>query len=668
MTLTLAEPEAVMLPGMFRWSCRKGEVVRGEGVPCAASGTDRAEYERHMRAGHGLKSCGAAKLIKLSKNAPAATLGKPVLPVLGDITWTEHDTGERSGQFWANGPYLRTVWVMPYEAAPWERGRARPVLLRVEQDGSVHVHYRNPADHRDWQKHAELMAHWGVTVAEPSEAESHEDAPAEAVDVYDVQQDEIVSVPRAEAAAGIARYGRSLGEGTPACGEYERRALEVARGDDDDTEPDESATEAGAQTGDAMSIGGAFIHAAERAAAETARAGVRAAVHSAMRQPSAVVSATQNGYGDDLAAKLRETHARNVARREARQQGTRTAELAVREGVVVEYDSDPPEPINGAELLGHLAGYFGNYVAFPSTAAHVTVSLWNAAAAARDRDDSGIGPLIWRALALLGLTSSENKSGKSTVMDLTGYVQGVKRPLKITGRSLAQKLGRKHEAVMLDEAKVTFGAGAASRDVQAVMLGAYSRGGTWDYTSGNADKSIPCFGPVVYAAKDELITATGEQLIDIFDRTIFIRMKRAKTLKPQTDEQAEDDGALLGQSLAEWTSSVKHQLKARARELADLDYQASLAAAETGREVDGRRPQIWRPLLAVADVAEGPWPSLARQAMRELTDGAPALEAASKMDQVSQRAKRWSAPAFLGGAPAAPAEDLDDDYDDVDDL
>lgn len=328
-------------------------------------------------------------------------------------------------------------------------------------------------------------------------------------------------------------------------------------------------------------------------------------------------------------------------------------------GVAV-YDSEPPEPIDGAELLGHLAAYFGTYVEFPSVAAHVTVSLWNAAASARERDDSGIGPLIWRALALLGLTSSENKSGKSTVMDLTGMVLGVQRPLKITGRTCAHKLGSKHQALLLDEAKVTFGAGAASRDVQAVMLGAYSRRGTWEYQRGNASVEIPCFGPVAYAAKDELITATGEQLVDIFDRTIFIRMRRPASLRPQPDDQAEEDGAMLGDALAQWTSAVGPLLRERARELADLDYRASMGAAEDGREIDARRPQIWRPLLAVADVAGGPWPKLARQAMRELTEGAATIEGTRKLSSLRDRSARWAPVSFL----ASPAQDDEDDGED----
>ena len=50
--------------------------------------------------------------------------------------------------------------------------------------------------------------------------------------VYDEQADEIREVTRKEAAAGLMRFARSLGPGTPACGEWERKALAMARGED----------------------------------------------------------------------------------------------------------------------------------------------------------------------------------------------------------------------------------------------------------------------------------------------------------------------------------------------------------------------------------------------------------------------------------------------------
>ncbi len=43
--------------------------------------------------------------------------------------------------------------------------------------------------------------------------------------VYDVASDTLIEVTVAEAAAGLVRYARTLGPGTPVCGGYEERAV-----------------------------------------------------------------------------------------------------------------------------------------------------------------------------------------------------------------------------------------------------------------------------------------------------------------------------------------------------------------------------------------------------------------------------------------------------------
>lgn len=48
--------------------------------------------------------------------------------------------------------------------------------------------------------------------------------------VWNAETDESLVVTREQAAAGIAAYARSLGPGTPACGVWERKALEMLRG------------------------------------------------------------------------------------------------------------------------------------------------------------------------------------------------------------------------------------------------------------------------------------------------------------------------------------------------------------------------------------------------------------------------------------------------------
>lgn len=47
------------------------------------------------------------------------------------------------------------------------------------------------------------------------------------VQVYDADNDRVITLTRAEAAAGMVRHARTLGSGTAACGEVERQAVEL---------------------------------------------------------------------------------------------------------------------------------------------------------------------------------------------------------------------------------------------------------------------------------------------------------------------------------------------------------------------------------------------------------------------------------------------------------
>jgi hypothetical protein len=74
--------------------------------------------------------------------------------------------------------------------------------------------------------------HLGTTPVEPAKPAIGTGAkPDELIQVYDVGTGPR-DVPRAEAAAGHARYARSLGRGSPAAGVGERRAMALARGED----------------------------------------------------------------------------------------------------------------------------------------------------------------------------------------------------------------------------------------------------------------------------------------------------------------------------------------------------------------------------------------------------------------------------------------------------
>jgi hypothetical protein len=269
-------------------------------------------------------------------------------------------------------------------------------------------------------------------------------------------------------------------------------------------------------------------------------------------------------------------------------------------------------------VLDYTRLYLSRYVAWPSEAALDLTTAWILHAAARDRDDTGIGPLIWRASPRLLVTSAERGSGKSTVLDLVTILTRSRngRMPKVTPRAIAQVLGRRHETAILDEAKLILGNGSRSQELQGILLAGYTPRSNYVVSKGGKDDPIPLFGPVAYAGKDELITDTGGMLGDLLDRSVIVRMRQSGRHMPEVDEDAEDDGDLLAGALAAWTSEVKGELRAAARSLADADREAG--AVTDGAQL--RSAQICRPLRAIGLVAGGGWAERIDDACRSTQD------------------------------------------------
>jgi hypothetical protein len=136
---------------LFAWSCRHVEPAGDLPVVCDEIGTDRSEYERHVRS-HGLTALSECRPIRLRKTAPAARLAKPSVNVFKFVHWHETRYGEwqagvgnpvigeadRKGQYWSEGPDAHSIWVVPLHPAPWETpGQpAKPVCLYSHGDGT----------------------------------------------------------------------------------------------------------------------------------------------------------------------------------------------------------------------------------------------------------------------------------------------------------------------------------------------------------------------------------------------------------------------------------------------------------------------------------------------------------------------------------------------------
>jgi len=342
--------------------------------------------------------------------------------------------------------------------------------------------------------------------------------------------------------------------------------------------------------------------------------------------------------------------------------------VAVMDGQVVQRQrrqQQQGQPVDGAAVLNFTRRYLGHYVSFPSEAALTAAVAWIGHAVARDRDDTGIGQLIWRVSPRLAVTSRKRGSGKSTLLDLITILtrsRDGKMP-KVTPRAIAETVGKHYDVAVLDEAKTIFGSGAKNLELQGCILAGYTPRTSYRVSG----KSIPLFGAVAYAAKDELITDTnGEQIGDLLDRSVILRFSAPATVPPEVDEVAEDDGDLLASALVAWTDSVRDELRQAARDIAAEDR-------ETERAGDLRSMQIWRPLRAVCRVADGltaeelaegkrgPWETAIDEASWELTAGAAGIEAQETLDELGRRAAAWGAEDEPGVIVTEPGYDEDED-------
>ena len=105
---------------------------------------------------HGKRALVAPKMARLRKTALKPAFPAVDVPIFKYLRWTERRFGEwvqgvgnpliaeteRRGQFWSEGPDPHSVWVIPFDAAPWET-TPKAVILYVIGDGRVTT---------DWQE------------------------------------------------------------------------------------------------------------------------------------------------------------------------------------------------------------------------------------------------------------------------------------------------------------------------------------------------------------------------------------------------------------------------------------------------------------------------------------------------------------------------------------
>ncbi len=253
-----------------------------------------------------------------------------------------------------------------------------------------------------------------------------------------------------------------------------------------------------------------------------------------------------------------------------------------------------PEP-DGAELLDAIRAFLARFVVYPNTHALVAHVLWIAHTWLM---------AYWESTPRIAFLSPEPGSGKSRALEVTEPL--VPRPVHAVNTTSAYLFRKVDDpegppTILYDEIDTVFGPKAKENEDIRGMLNAGHRKGA---KAGRCvvrgkiieTEELDAYCAVMLAGLDDL-PAT------LMSRSVVVRMQRRAPSEPVEPWRPRVNGpeanVLKGQ-IAAWAASVED----RATDLwPDMP---------TG--VEDRAADVWEALLAVADLAGGHWPDIARLA------------------------------------------------------
>ncbi|MCT9109541.1 DUF3631 domain-containing protein [Streptomyces mirabilis] len=262
--------------------------------------------------------------------------------------------------------------------------------------------------------------------------------------------------------------------------------------------------------------------------------------------------------------------------------------------------STTPAPSNdGAALLDEIEAFHRRFNVFPTEAAFVAVTLWNAHTHLLDCFDS---------TPRLAFLSPEPASGKTRALEIVETL--VPQPMVAVNAS-ASALFRAvsgleaRPTILFDEIDTVFGPKAGENEQLRGFLNAgYRRIGVMYRCVGDGSnqqvQEFPSFCAVAVAGLGSLPDT-------ILTRSVIIRMRRRarnERVEPYRQRIHEAEGNALRKQLAAWADSIRERVDG--------------AFPQMPEEVTDRPADVWEPLLAVADAAGGDWPERARAACVEL--------------------------------------------------
>lgn len=273
-----------------------------------------------------------------------------------------------------------------------------------------------------------------------------------------------------------------------------------------------------------------------------------------------------------------------------------------------------PEPVDGNALLDQLVAVMKRFVILPKWAPE-TLALWTLHTYAFQLRDVS---------TYIGLESPEKRCGKTTLLTLLSEL--VNRPIvaaNISSPAFFRLIEETRPTLLIDEADTLL---QGNDELRGILNAGYNRKTAYVVRVANLpwtrhkSKTISATPAADHSASrtsqdgtrlarfscwcPKVIAAIGRLPETLADRCIVIGMQR-KALRDECERIRNLDG-----------SPLRRQCR---RFVLDQSDVIAHARPQIPRALNDRAADIWEPLFALADIACGPWPDLARQAAEAST-------------------------------------------------
>lgn len=252
----------------------------------------------------------------------------------------------------------------------------------------------------------------------------------------------------------------------------------------------------------------------------------------------------------------------------------------------------------GHEVLDVVCAFLSRFSVFPDQHCAPTLALWYAHTHAADQ---------FYVTPRLILDSAEPGSGKTRVLEVAQYLVAVpEMTISATTAALFRLVAMGPITILFDEVDAIFNPknnGGNNEDLRGLLNAGYKRSATIARCVGDAKnmkvQRFPVYAPAALAGIAGAMPAT------ITTRAITIHMRRRRAdepVEPFRERHVSRQAHPIRTELAAWINTIRIRL--------------GEAQPPMPEGVTDRAAEIWEPLLAIADAADGHWPDTARAACR----------------------------------------------------